>query len=290
MFRSRSSAVPFTIKSTTIRTLKDLKRALKDNPEDLFTPIKDGRMARFLRGFSKDILDCIDENNPKESLLRLAKALNVDIDDKAMMQMKDVNLVDSESKIMEFIQSGKKEIVIARGIYSLNKLSIDRGIRLIGQGKSETLLKIKELATSATLILENITCEIEKCDCVKEPHGVNSVIEIAKHSNRETKEPSANKPYYDSHYDTESNKIQKVLEKNNEELSKHRNSNNTHQEFIDSELENNSRISKEELLEIKKRIAKVLEEGDYITVHVDWPTGKVIDIERPNKRDEKKKK
>ena len=158
MANRRKASIPFSLGSKSVRTLKDIQDILKNHPEDLILPAKDGRLKRFLQGFGKTYVDCLDSNNVQESIKRLAELFGVDVKD--MDFSLDSNLALDNSKVIELLDKGEYHIEVSKGIFDFDKLYIDRPVRIIGQGKSETLIKVGVMCVASDgFTLENLTCE-----------------------------------------------------------------------------------------------------------------------------------
>jgi len=163
----RRIAIPFVVSSGKITTLQDLKRVLAESPEELIIPLQDGRLERFLRGMGNRYLAYIDKSNPENSLKKLAEIFGIEISKE--LKVDNVSVVTSVEDLIKAINEGRKEINIAKGRYFIDKIMLKSSVRLIGQGKNETLLKIKELFAFCEFKLSNITCEVERFISSKEP-------------------------------------------------------------------------------------------------------------------------
>ena len=164
----RRSIIPFLVGSERVASLQDLKRIISENPEKLVIPLQDGRLERFLRGISNSYLECIDKDNPKESIEKLAERLGVEI--KKELELDDIFAVDSAEELMKLLEEGREEINIAKGTIEIDKLILKNPVKLRGQGKNESLLKIGELFAPHRFTLEYLTCEVENFVSSKEPN------------------------------------------------------------------------------------------------------------------------
>jgi outer membrane protein assembly factor BamB len=165
----RRSIIPFLVGSERVASLQDLKRVISEKPEELVIPLQDGRLERFLNGISSRYVECIDRSNPRDSIKRLAEKLGVKI--KKELELDDISAVDSAKELMKLFEKGKEEINIAKGTIEIDKLILKNPIRLRGQGKNETLLRIGELFApyGFRFTLEHLTCEVENFVSSKEP-------------------------------------------------------------------------------------------------------------------------
>jgi len=164
----RRSIIPFLVGSQRIASLQDLRKVIAENPEKLIIPLQDGRLERFLRGISNRYLECIDKENPKESIEKLAEKLGVEI--QKDFTHEDVSVVTSVDELERMIDEGEKEIELSRGKFVLDVLILANPVKLAGQGKNDTHLKVKELiVASEGVIFENLICEAETLLLVHKP-------------------------------------------------------------------------------------------------------------------------
>jgi hypothetical protein len=165
--RRRRIAVPFEAGSRTIASLEDLKSLLRESPELLFLPARDGRLERFLEGISGKLSDCIDRNSPEDSIKRLAEMLGIEI--KGSIKFDIDAVATSVEELKKALDEKQTEIHIAKGEFSLDEIRLESFIELIGQGKNETLIKVKELFAPYGIRLKSLTCEVEKLISPEEP-------------------------------------------------------------------------------------------------------------------------
>jgi small GTP-binding protein len=170
--RRRRIAVPFEAGSRTVASLEDLKSLLRESPELLLLPARDGRLERFLEGISGKLSDCIDRNSPEESIKKLAEMLDIEI--KKELKMDGISVVTSAEELMKLLEEGKSKIDIAKGKFVVDKLVLRNPVRLIGQGKNDTLLKISELFAPCRFTLECLACEVKNFVSAKEPEIKNA--------------------------------------------------------------------------------------------------------------------
>jgi hypothetical protein len=171
----RRSIVPFFIGSKRITSLRELKEILSKEPHSLLIPLKDGRLAKFLKGISSSYVECLDANNPEESLKQLAEKLGVKIEDK--LSVESVSVVSSPEQVLELIKKGEKEIELPSGEIFFEELILDRPVRLIGQGKNTTILKCNTLKIcSDNIIFKNIGIDVNNFLPQKKPQLIDSLL------------------------------------------------------------------------------------------------------------------
>ncbi len=155
----RRASIPFSLGSKNIRTLKDIQEILKSHPEDLILPAKDGRLKRFLQGFGKTYADCLDPDNIQESIQKLAGIFGIEIKDVDFSL--DSNIATDNSKVIELLEKGETgAIEISKGVFVFDRLYIDKPVKIVGQGKSETLIRANIVCvTCEGFAIENLTFE-----------------------------------------------------------------------------------------------------------------------------------
>ena len=174
----RRSIVPFFVGSQRIASLQDLKKVIAENPEKLTVPLQDGRLERFLRGISNSYLECIDKDNPKESIEKLAERLGVEI--QKDFTCEEVSVVTSVDELIKLIEEGEEEIELSKGEFVLDdELVLANPVKLIGQGKNDTHLKVKELlVASEGVVFENLICEADALLLIQKPEVVNTYFKF----------------------------------------------------------------------------------------------------------------
>ena len=174
----RRSIVPFFVGSQRIASLQDLKKVIAENPEKLTVPLQDGRLERFLRGISNSYLECIDKDNPKESIEKLAERLGVEI--QKDFTCEEVSVVTSVDELIKLIEEGEEEIELSKGEFVLDdELVLANPVKLIGQGKNDTHLKVKELLiASEGVVFENLICEADALLLIQKPEVVNTYFKF----------------------------------------------------------------------------------------------------------------
>ena len=129
----RRSIVPFFVGSQRIASLQDLKKVIAENPEKLTVPLQDGRLERFLRGISNSYLECIDKDNPKESIEKLAERLGVEI--QKDFTCEEVSVVTSVDELIKLIEEGEEEIELSKEIQEISATKIRAKMREEGKLK-----------------------------------------------------------------------------------------------------------------------------------------------------------
>ncbi len=172
----RRSIVPFFVGSKRVANLADLKNVLSENPAALLEPLRDGRLKRFLAGLGERYVNCLNYDSPEESLKALGREIGIELEGALNLEESGA-VVSSGDEILRLLSSDEEGIVLPSGTIFVEKLVIDRPVKIIGQGRNTTVLKCNLLEiTSESVIFENILCEIgvflPKCF----PEFVNSYI------------------------------------------------------------------------------------------------------------------
>jgi len=176
---ARRSIIPFFIGSKRILSLKELKEALLANPASLLEPFKDGRLERFLRGISNTYIECLKAETPEEAIKGLARELGIELNDSDFSFEKSNSSISSEEEFFKKIEQGEEIIELPTGEFFIEKLTLERPIKFVGQGKNSTVLKCKTLEVySEGVVFENLDCEVDEYFPKKKPEFIDSLFKF----------------------------------------------------------------------------------------------------------------
>jgi hypothetical protein len=119
----RKAVIPFKAGNISVRTLEDLKKALKTQPITVLQAAKDGRLQRFLKGFGIHYEILFEEYSyPQEIVKALANLLGIHIDiDSLFLQQnqEDETLISSEEDLEKAVSDRVNRIRLGKGTFVL---------------------------------------------------------------------------------------------------------------------------------------------------------------------------